>query len=133
LYLLDTNIISYWMRGDKGVISKIRERAPSDLSFSSITLAEILYGIEKSPHKQKERRLKIERISSVLTLYNFDEVSAEKYAFIRNNLEKQGIIISERDMLIASIAAARGLTMVTRNVKEFQRVEDLRIEDWVDV
>lgn len=121
------------MRGDKGVISKIRERAPSDLSFSSITLAEILYGIEKSPHKQKERRLKIERISSVLTLYNFDEVSAEKYAFIRNNLEKQGIIISERDMLIASIAAARGLTMVTRNVKEFQRVEDLRIEDWVDV
>ncbi len=133
MYLLDTNIISYWMRGDKGVISKIRERAPSDLSFSSITLAEILYGIEKSPHKQKERRLKIERISSVLTLYNFDEVSAEKYAFIRNNLEKQGIIISERDMLIASIAAARGLTMVTRNVKEFQRVEDLRIEDWVDV
>ena len=57
--LLDTNIISYWMRGDKRVIGRIKKHAPSDLSLSTITLAEILYGIEQSPIKKKERRLKI--------------------------------------------------------------------------
>jgi tRNA(fMet)-specific endonuclease VapC len=59
MYLLDTNIISYWMRGHKRVIGRIKKHAPSDLSLSTITLAEILYGIEKSPIKKKERRLKI--------------------------------------------------------------------------
>jgi len=61
MYLLDTNIISYWMRGDRRVIDRIKKHSPSDLSLSSITLAEILYGIEKSPMKKKERRLKISR------------------------------------------------------------------------
>ena len=53
MYLLDTNIISYWMRGDKRVIGRIKKHAPVDLSLSTITLAEILYGIEKSPIKKK--------------------------------------------------------------------------------
>jgi tRNA(fMet)-specific endonuclease VapC len=60
MYLLDTNIISYWMRGDPQLISKIKSYSPSDLSLSTITLAEIYYGIEKSPVKKKERRLKID-------------------------------------------------------------------------
>ena len=59
MYLLDTNIISYWMRGDPQLINKIKSYSPSDLSLSTITLAEIYYGIEKSPIKKKERRLKI--------------------------------------------------------------------------
>ncbi len=54
MYLLDTHIISYWMRGDKSVIHRIKKHAPSDLSLSTITLAEIFYGIEKSPIKKKK-------------------------------------------------------------------------------
>ena len=132
MYLLDTNIISYWMRGDKTIIAKIKEQSPSDLSLSTVTLAEILYGIEKSPIKKRERRLKINQISSLLHIYSFDESAAAKYAIIRSKLEKTGMIISERDTQIAAIALASKLTVVTHNVKEFTRIDKLIVEDWAE-
>lgn len=130
MYLLDTNIISYWMRGDMKVINHIKKYSPSDLSLSSITLAEIWYGIEKSPVKKKERLAKIKHISSLLELYPFDEAAAERYAVIRAKLEKEGMMISERDTQIASIAMANKLTVATHNVKEFSRIEKLKVDDW---
>ena len=130
MYLLDTNIISYWMRGDRSVIRRIKKHAPADLSLSTVTLAEILYGIEKSPIKKKDRQLKIKKISSLLGLYSFDESAAMKYAVIRAQLEKKGMVISERDTQIASIAMANKLTLVTHNVREFGRVGKLKVEDW---
>ena len=130
MYLLDTNIISYWMRGDRKVIDRIKKHAPADLSLSTITLAEILYGIEKSPIKKKERKFKIEKISSLLDIYPFDEAAAGKYAIIRAQLEKNGMIISERDTQIASIAMANKLKIITHNVKEFNRIDNLKVEDW---
>jgi tRNA(fMet)-specific endonuclease VapC len=130
MYLLDTNIVSYWMRGDKGVIGRIKEHSPADLALSAITLAEILYGIEKSPVKKKERRLKIERIALLLDLYPFGESAAGRYAVIRAQLEKKGTPISERDTQIAAIAMANRLTVVTHNVKEFNRIRELKVEDW---
>ena len=130
MYLLDTNIISYWMRGDKVVIDRIIKQSPSNLSLSSITLAEIWYGIEKSSTKKKERTVKIKKISSLLGIYSFDEFSAEKYAVIRASLERKGIMISERDTQIASIAMANKLIVVTHNVREFGRINKLKVEDW---
>lgn len=130
MYLLDTNIISYWMRGDKRIIDRIKKHAPVDLSLSTITLAEIFYGIEKSPIKKKERRLKIKNISSILSLYSFDEAAAGRYAVIRAQLEREGRGISERDTQIASIAMANKLTVITHNVREFCRVSKLNVEDW---
>lgn len=130
MYLLDTNIVSYWMRGDEAIVARIKERSPSDLSLSAITLAEIWYGIEKSPVKKKERRSKIERISSVLAVHPFDEAAAGAYAVMRARLERQGVMISERDVQIASIAVANRLTVVTHNVREFSRVEGLTVQDW---
>jgi len=130
MYLLDTNIISYWMRGDKRVIGQIKKHAPSDLFLSTITLAEILYGIEKSPKKKQERRVKIKKISSLLGLYSFDEAAAGKYAIIRAQLERKSVMISERNTQIASIAMSNKLTVVTHNVKEFGRIGKLKVEDW---
>ena len=130
IYLLDTNIISYWMRGDEDLINKIRRHRPSDLSICTITLAEIYYGIEKSPVKKKERRNKIESICSQLEIYPFDVLAARKYSMIRPLLEKDGIVISERDLQIASIAMAKKLVVVTHNVKEFKRIVNLDVEDW---
>ena len=78
IYLLDTNIVSYWMRGDEKLISKIKSRKPSELSICTVTLAEIYYGIEKSPVKKKERSNKIERISSQLEIHSFDGLAARK-------------------------------------------------------
>jgi tRNA(fMet)-specific endonuclease VapC len=118
------------MRGDQSVIRRIKKYAPSELSLSTITLAEILYGIEKSPIKKKERRLKLKQITSLLDLYSFDETAAVKYAVIRAQLEKKGMVISERDIQIASIAMANKLTVVTHNVKEFGRIGKLNVVDW---
>ena len=118
------------MRGDKIVIGRIKKYAPADLSLSTITLAEILYGIEKSPIKKKDRRLKIIKISSILGLYSFDEAAAGKYAVIRAQLEKEGMVISERDTQIASIAMASKLAVVTHNVREFGLIYKLKVEDW---
>ncbi|MEE4262213.1 MAG: PIN domain-containing protein [Desulfobacteraceae bacterium] len=130
MYLLDINIISYWMRGDLKLINRIRGFSPSDLSLSTITLAEIYYGIEKSPVKKKERRLKIDSIKSELEIFPFNEQAAVKYSIIRVELEKQGQPISERDTQIAAIALANKLCLVTHNTKEFIRIPKLRIEDW---
>ena len=133
MYLLDTNMVSYWMRGDRSLMDKIRSHSPSDLSLSTITLAEILYGIEKSPVKKKERRTKIERICSQLEINPFDEPAAEKYGLVRARLEREGLIISERDLQIASIAMANRLCIVTHNTKEFNRIKGLTVEDWAHV
>ncbi|MBA7695500.1 Ribonuclease VapC2 [subsurface metagenome] len=83
--------------------------------------------------KKKKRRLKIEQISSLLGLYSFDEAAAGKYAVIRAQLEREGMVISERDTQIASIAMANKLTVVTHNVKEFVRIGKLKVEDWATV
>ena len=130
IYLLDTNIVSYWMRGDEKLISKIKHHKPSELSICTVTLAEIYYGIEKSPVKKKERRDKIERITSQLEIHPFDELAARKYAIIRCQLKKDGLVISERDLQIASVAMANKLIVVTHNIKEFSRIEGLKVEDW---
>lgn len=130
MYLLDTNIISYWMRGDQRLIERIKSVSPGDLSLSAITMAEIYYGIEKSPVKKMARRAKIERICSQLEIYPFDEPAAAKYGPIRAKLEKQGTIISEQDLQIAAIAMANRLCVVTHNTKEFSRIDKLQVEDW---
>jgi tRNA(fMet)-specific endonuclease VapC len=130
MYLLDTNIISYWMRGDPSLVNRIKTYSPSELSLSTITLAEILYGIEKSPVKKKDRRARIHRICSQLEIHPFDESAAEKYGLIRARLEREGLVISERDLQIASIAMANRLCLVRHNTKEFTRIKDLPVEDW---
>ncbi len=130
MIILDTNIVSYWMRGDEVILEKLKNQKPSDLAISTITLAEILYGIEKSPVKKKLRRDRIEAICSQLDIYPFDQDAARKYATIRSYLEKKGISISERDLQIASIAVANQFRLITHNTKEFSRVPKLVVEDW---
>lgn len=128
--LLDTNIVSYWMRGDEKVITRMKTCRPCDMAISAITIAEILYGIEKSPTRKKERREKLDAIRSELELVPFDILAAEEYGIIRSDLEKKGTPISERDLQIAAIACAHNLVVVTHNTKEFNRVPGLKVEDW---
>jgi tRNA(fMet)-specific endonuclease VapC len=130
MLLLDTNIVSYWMRGDQQILSRLADYQPRDLSISTITLAEILYGIEKSPVKKKERRKKIDAICSQLDVIDFDKTAAHQYGIIRAQLEKNGIPISERDLQIAAIALAGGFGVVTHNTKGFKRIQGLLVEDW---
>jgi len=118
------------MHGDQKIIQKLKKHKPCDLSLSTITLAEIFYGIRKSNIKRKERIGKIESICAQLDIFSFDKTAADKYGTIRVYLERKGIPISEGDLQIASIAAANNLIVVTHNVKEFERISGLISEDW---
>lgn len=130
MFLLDTNIVSYWMRGDQKIIKKLKKHKPYELSLSTITLAEIFYGIRKSNVKKKERLDKIESICAQIDIFPFDKTAADNYGTIRVYLERKGIPVSERDLQIASIAMANNLIVVTHNVKEFERISGLISEDW---
>lgn len=121
------------MRGDEHIIRQIKELNPCDLSFSAITLAEIYCGIEKSSVKKEIRRQKIGYIASQLKIFSFDEKAADQYGPTRALLERCGTPISERDLQIASIALAYACCLVTHNIKEFNWIPNLEIEDWAVV
>ncbi len=118
------------MRGEEKILTALSEKRPCDLAISLITYAEICYGIEKSPEKQEKRRRKFDAIVSTIEVIQMDIEAAHHYADIRVFLEKQGMMISERDLQIASVARANGLILVTHNTREFERVPELRVEDW---
>lgn len=129
-YIFDTNMVSDWMRGEPGILSRLSVHSPSELTMAAITLAEVLYGIEKSPHRKMERTQKVEAIRSVVKILAFDEKAAGDYARVRCHLEATGAALSERDAQIAATALAHSLVVVTHNVREFQRVPTLGVEDW---
>lgn len=129
MYLLDTNTLIYFFKNQGNVSQYFLNTSPDLIYVSSITLFELYTGIAKSTMPEK-RTEQLKRLLSKITVLNFDEKSAVIAADIRSNLEKQGTPIGMLDILIASIALANQLTVVTHNVKEFSRVSHLSIVDW---
>ncbi len=129
-YLLDTNIIIYAKnRRPESVLSKLRSFTPSDLCISSITMAELEYGIAKST-RPDQNRLALSLFLSGIEIVPFDEKAAREYGEIRKQLAEKGEIIGSNDLLIAAHAKSLDLTLVTNNSKEFERIDGLRIENW---
>ena len=129
--LLDTNICIYMIKNDP---PEVREHfqmlIPGDIAISSITVAELQYGVEKSAAKERNARA-LEAFLLPLEIAPFDLDSAVVYGRIRTVLERQGKPIGGMDMLIAAQAIAHNLTLITHNLKEFERIPDLRCETWV--
>jgi tRNA(fMet)-specific endonuclease VapC len=132
MYLLDTNICVYIIRKKPPeVLAKLETKSKSGIAVSSLTVAELEYGIEKSEAKEKNRISLIELLS-IFTIIPFDDKDAVEYGRIRTDLEKKGTVIGDIDMLPAAQARCKELILVTNNTKEFDRVENLRLENWVD-
>lgn len=130
LYMLDTNICSYIIRNKPISIKEKLEEIEKEhtVVISTIVVAELLYGVQK---KDSPKLLNI--VSSFIdnfTISDYSKVSALFYSIVRTNLEKQGQIIGANDLLIASHALSLDAILVTNNTREFQRVENLTIEDW---
>jgi len=122
-YLLDTNIISDLIRNPQGeVMKKIRELGEESICTSIIVASE--KGSEKLTHR-------VEVILSAMEVIAFEEPADCHYAAIRNFLEKMGMTIGPNDMLIAAQALSLNLVIVTANTKEFTRVPELKVENWV--
>ena len=128
-YLFDTSTCIHALKRQPAVIDRIKTLSPDDIAVSSVTLAELWFGARKSQRPESNRR-SIDAFLRPFEVLSFDHRAAEEYAGLRLALERIGRPIGERDLLIASIGAARGLTVVTHNISEFRRVPGLSVENW---
>lgn len=129
-YMLDTNICIYAMKNKPATVAqRINEYLPGELCISTITLAELVLGIYKSANKQRNTDALILFLFRVAIL-PFDSAAAIEFGKICAYLQKRGTPIGERDTLIAAHALSQSLTIVTNNVREFDRVPGLQIENW---
>ena len=129
-YMLDTNVLIHLIRNkSENVKNRLRREKIEDVCISSITYAELEYGVSKSSDKEKNA-LALLTVMSGIKVLPFGESVGKVYGDIRASLEKEGNIIGPNDLLIASHAKTEGLTLVTNNTREFNRVRGLKVEDW---
>jgi tRNA(fMet)-specific endonuclease VapC len=130
MYSLDTNVCIGIINGRAAKArAKLLTKPASDIVVCSIVRAELWYGSAKSQTPERTREKQLLFLNPFAT-FAFDDAAALSYASIRASLEKRGQPIGSLDMLIAAIAKAHDLTLVTRNTKEFNRIAGLRLEDW---
>lgn len=129
-YLLDTNVWVDYLNGQHpSVTRRIRQGSPGDLGLSSVVIAELRYGADKS-RKIRENHTKIDVLVAEVQCLDFDTDAARAFGRVRAGLEASGQVIGPYDMLIAAQALSEDLVLVTDNVREFSRVEGLEIESW---
>lgn len=129
-YLLDTNICIHFFRGKYNLDNKFKEIGISNCSISEITLAELIYGAENSSNKKKNLQL-IESFIKNLTIIPIIDC-IYLYGAEKARLRKAGIMISDFDLLIGATAVSGDFIMVTENLNEFQRMEGIKIENWIN-
>ncbi|MDR9417523.1 MAG: type II toxin-antitoxin system VapC family toxin [Gracilimonas sp.] len=130
-YLLDTNICIYIIkRKPEQVFKKFRSLALGDVAISSITLAEMQYGIAKSS-KQTKNQEALDQFLLPLEILDFTSSAAIEYGKIRSTLASKGTPIGSMDLLIAAHARSIGAVLVTNNTREFKRVDNIKVENWV--
>lgn len=130
-YMLDTNIVIYVIKRKPISALETFNRHAGQLSISSITLAELIHGAEKSEQTEKNLQL-VEDFTSRLVVLDYDTKAAAHYGNIRAELEQAGKMIGVNDLHIAGHARSEGLILVTNNLREFERVAGLRMENWVE-
>ena len=128
--MLDTNIVIYVIKRKPINVLSIFNKHAGQVCISTITLAELLHGAEKSARIEHNLAV-IEDFTSRLDILNYGEKAAGHYGDIRANSELKGSIIGVNDLHIAGHARSEGLTLVTNNLREFNRVEGLRLENWI--
>ena len=131
-YMLDTNICIYAIKNKpEQVFQRLQSNLPKGLCISAITLAELEHGVEKSVNLEKNQMALVQFLS-ILEVLPFDDLAAVEYGNICAYLQKRGTPIGTMDMLIAGHARAEELVLVTNNVREFERVPELKLENWVE-
>lgn len=129
-FMLDTDTCSYIMkRSHPLVLKRLQSVSVDDVCMSVVTKAELLYGVELSPRRAQDAAALAAFLPYVEALA-LDEDVALHYAQIRADLKRRGAMIGANDLFIAAHARALGVSLVTNNAAEFERVRDLRVENW---
>ena len=130
-YMLDTNVCIHIMKNKPlSVMERFRQHESSDVCISSITYAELCHGIDKSRNRE-QNRLALSVFLAGIQIIPFDARAAIQFGSLCTRLELAGTPIGVMDTLIASHALSLGLTVVTNNTRDFSRVPELPVEDWV--
>ena len=131
-YMLDTNICIYAIKNKpEQVLEKLKQNLSNGICISAITLAELQHGVEKNMNPEKNSMALLQFLS-ILDILPFDDLAAVEYGKICAYLQKRGTPIGTMDMLIAAHAKTENLIIVTNNVRKFERVPDLKIENWAN-
>jgi tRNA(fMet)-specific endonuclease VapC len=130
-YLLDTNICAYFLNGKFNLEAKIDEVGFENCFVSEITIAELKYGVEKSLQKEKNRKTleTFQKTFDIIPIFPALDIYAKEKA----RLKTKGKILDDFDLLIGATAIFNSLTFVTKNVSDFDRLENIDIEDWTVV
>jgi len=129
-YMLDTNIVIYVIKRRPVEVLEVFNQHTGQMCISSITLAELLHGVEKSSRPEHNLR-QVEDFTSRLDILEYSYKAAAHYGDIRADLERKGNTIGVNDLHISGHARSEGLTLVSNNLREFDRVEGLRMENWL--
>jgi len=129
-YLLDTNICIHYFKGQFDLKDKIEKIGFQKFAISEITLAELIYGAEKSQKKLENIKV-VENFAEKITIIPiFDSIRI--YGKEKARLKLKGTIMSDLDLFIGATAIVNDMILVTRNVREFERMENIKIENWID-
>jgi tRNA(fMet)-specific endonuclease VapC len=129
-YLLDTCVISDFIKGESNTLNQIKNTSPSEIAVSTITVMEIQYGLTLNPKYAKTIQPIISDFLAPITILDFTEDDARQAAIARALLKQQGCPIGSYDILLAGTALNHRLIFVSANTKEFTRVSGLKLEDW---
>ena len=129
-YLIDTCIVSDFFKKVPAVVERFRETAPGQMYVSSITVMEIEFGLKLNTERAKKIRPLWNQFVKYVQTVPFSSACAIAAAAVRSQLKQEGLPIGPYDILIAGTAIANDLIVVTANLKEFQRVSSLKIENW---
>ncbi len=130
-HMLDTNIcIGLIRQKPQQLVERLMQCAPLEVGVSSITVAELVYGAQKSS-RVEQNMFATEQFLLPLEVANFDQQASVAYGVIRAYLEREGKLIGAMDMLIGAHALSLGVTLITNNIDEFERIPKLKVEDWM--
>jgi tRNA(fMet)-specific endonuclease VapC len=130
LYLLDTNICIYAMKGELSVLRKFKEHGQQGLAISSLVLAEMAYGVAKSQRKEANTAA-LARFQAGMNVVPWDETAMWHFANHYHRLRTAGTPIGEIDLLLGCQALGLDAVFVTNNTREFERIEGLKLENWL--
>ncbi|MCJ7531435.1 MAG: PIN domain-containing protein [Anaerolineales bacterium] len=131
-YLLDTDICIYWLKGSQVVKDHLLNAGTEHIAISVITAAELYFGAYNSV-RVKENHFHLERFLDTITILPLENYALQTFGVLKAELRKEGQALADFDLLIAATALAEGRVLVTNNIRHYERIPHIRLENWVEV
>ena len=131
MYLIDTDILIYSLKGNEAVLAHFRQTATAPKAISVISYGELLYGASKSAHPE-ENLARVRRLREILPVIEVSPAIMETFGSLKAQLERKGRRLDDFDLVIAATAITIGYRLITNNEKDFSRIDDLRMGNWTE-